>query len=33
MSAYARGRADDTGNVTAAKLAHYAYAQATLTMP
>jgi hypothetical protein len=33
MSAFARGRADDTGHVTASKLAHYAYAQATLTMP
>jgi hypothetical protein len=33
MSAYARGRAADDGSVTAAKIAHYAYTQATLTMP
>lgn len=33
MSAYARGRADDGGVVTAAKIAQYAYTQATLTMP
>ena len=33
MEAYARGRADAAGSVTASKFAHYAYAQATLTMP
>jgi hypothetical protein len=33
MSAYARGRADDNGAVTASTIAHYAYTQATLTMP
>jgi hypothetical protein len=33
MAAYARGRADDAAVVTPAKLAQYAYAQATLTMP
>jgi hypothetical protein len=33
MAAYARGRADDAGNVTPSKIAQYAYAQATLTMP
>ena len=33
MAAAARGKTDDANNVTAAKLAHYAFAQATLTMP
>ena len=33
MSAYARGRAEDGGTVTPAKIAHYAFTQATLTMP
>jgi hypothetical protein len=33
MSAYARGRADEAGNVGPATIAHYAYTQATLTMP
>jgi len=33
MAAYARGRADDAGVVTPSKIAHYAYAQMTLTMP
>jgi hypothetical protein len=33
MSAYARGRADAAGVVTASKIAHYSYAQLTLTMP
>jgi hypothetical protein len=33
MAAYARGRADDAGVLTPSKIAHYAYAQATLTMP
>ena len=33
MSAYARGRSDEAGNITPGKIAHYAYGQATLTMP
>lgn len=33
MAAYARGRADAAGVVTASKVTQYAYAQATLTMP
>ena len=33
MAAQARGRADDLGVITPAKLAHYAFGQATLTMP
>ena len=33
MAAYARGRADAAGAVTPNKVAQYAYAQATLTMP
>ena len=33
MAAAARGKTDDANNVSAAKLAHYAFAQATLTMP
>jgi hypothetical protein len=33
MAAYARGRADAAGVLTASKVAQYAYAQATLTMP
>jgi hypothetical protein len=33
MAAYARGRADGAGVVTASKVTQYAYAQATLTMP
>ncbi len=33
MAAYARGRADAAGAVTASKITQYAYAQATLTMP
>ena len=33
MSAYARGRSDEAGAITASKFAQYAYAQATLSMP
>jgi len=33
MAAYARGTADAAGNITPAKIAQYAFAQATLTMP
>lgn len=33
MSAFARGRADNAGVVTASTITHYAYTQATLTMP
>ena len=33
MAAQARGRADDLGAITPAKIAQYAYGQATLTMP
>ena len=33
MAAYARGRADNAGVVTASDIAHYAYGQATLMMP
>jgi len=33
MAAMARGKTDDANSVSAAKLAHYAFGQATLTMP
>jgi hypothetical protein len=33
MAAYARGRADEAGAITPSKIAQYAYAQATLSMP